>query len=498
MNNFILGFIFTVLTARFFTETISVLPKGIDLIDLLVIPLILLLAVGAKQPHGIDMNLHRRLLHLSVAYFFLCLLSAAVNFDRVHFGPFLLFVFGILEGPILYLGMNKLISDKRKFGNQVAKFINVMLIIQVLVVVFINYPLLITTGNPDKMSGTFGNNSYQFTALLIIIGGFLIGRQFANPRSMWYAVGVQFFVILTFLLLQYRTAVPAFFLSYAVLVTVLYGGRFMKMLVIAIPIGFVVFIGFRQISRSSLDLKYEDLITLSQDLSVIMEYGKFQSYSNTVMMFAENPAAILFGTGPGTYVSRANYTFTMELQVQGKGVGPIITKIFGDQDYASDVYTRYIVPLYSMESLFGSVQINNPNSSFLAVMAETGLVGLFLMGSIYATVVISSRRYLGYAIARRDPVLLPLASALFIGTVYLCLISPLDNYLEISRVTLPIWLLFWTVSTFVRQKRAEEEQMLYMAMLRQQEEEAQYQLGGDEEPDPYAGLPPGARPGLPQ
>ena len=328
-----------------------------------------------------------------------------------------------------------------------------MLIIQVLVVVFINYPLLISTGNPDKMSGTFGNNSYQFTALLIIIGGFLIGRQFANPRSMWYAVGVQFFIILTFLLLQYRTAVPAFFLSYAVLVTVLYGGRFMKMLVIAIPIAFFVFIGFRQISRSSLDLKYEDLITLSQDLSVIMEYGKFQSYSNTVMMFMENPAAILFGTGPGAYVEPRQLYVHDGVAGAGQGGGADHHQDLRRPGYASDVYTRYIVPLYSMESLFGSVQINNPNSSLLAVIAETGLVGLFLMGSIYATVVVSGRRYLGYAIARRDPVLLPLASALFIGTVYLCLISPLDNYFEISRVTLPIWLLFWTVSTFVRAER---------------------------------------------
>ncbi len=480
MNKFILGFIFTVLTARFFTETISVLPKGIDLIDLAIIPLILLLALGAKQPQGIDLNVHRRILQLSVGYFFLCILSAAVNFERVHFGPFLLFLFGIMEGPILYLAMNKLIADKRKFGHQVAKFINMMLIIQILVVVFINYPLLITSGNPDVMSGTFGNNSYQFTALLIVIGGFLIGRQFANPRSMWYAIGVQFFVILTFLLLQYRTAVPAFFLSYGVLITVLYGGRFMKMMVIAIPIAFVVFIGFRQISRSSLDLKYDDLITLSQDLSVVMEYGKFQSYVNTMVMFGENPVAILFGTGPGTYVSRANYTFTTELQVQSKGVGPIIKKIFGDRDYSADVHNRYILPLYSMDALFGSVQINNPNSSLLAVLAETGLVGLFLMGAIYATVVIGSRRYLGYAIARRDPVLLPLASALFIGVVYLCLISPLDNYLEIARVTLPIWLLFWTVSTFVRQQRIEEEQMQYLAMLQQQQEQ-QYQLASAKE-----------------
>lgn len=479
MNKFILGFIFTVLTARFFTETIGVLPKGLDLIDLAIIPLIALLAVGAKAAHGVDMNLHRRLLQLSVGYALLCLFSAAVNFDRIHLGPFLLYVFGIMEGPILYLAMNKLIHDKKKFGMQVAKFFNLMLVIQVLVVVFLNYPMLIATGNPDVMSGTFGNNSYQFTALLIVIGGFLLGRQFTRPRSMFYAIAVQFFIILTFLLLQYRTAVPAFFLSYAVLITMLYGSRLMKMAVIAVPIAFFIFIGFRQIERSSLELKYGDLLVLAQDLSVIMEYGKFQSYANTIVMFGEHPTAILFGSGPGTYVSRANYTFTMELKVQSKGVGPIITKIFGDHDYSTDVYMSYIEPLLSLDALFGSVQINNPNSSLLAVTAETGLIGLAIMIAIYGTVVVRSRRYLHYAMTRRDPVLMPLASALMIGVVYLCLISPLDNYLEIARVTLPVWLLFWTVSTFVRQERMEQEIMAYSAMLHEQE--SQYQLASGEE-----------------
>jgi len=479
MNKFILGFIFTVLTARFFTETIRVLPKGLDLIDLAIIPLILLLALGGKAVHGVDKNLHRRILHLSVGYFFLCLLSAAINFERMHLGPFLLYLFGILEGPILYLGMNKLIHDKKKFGLQVAKFFNLILIIQILVVVFINYPLLIATGNPDVVSGTFGNNSYQFTALLIVIAGFLIGRQYANPRSMYYAIAIQFFIILTFLLLQYRTAVPAFFLSYAVLITMLYGSRLMKMAVIAVPIAFFVFIGFRQIERSSLDLKYEDLLVLAQDLSVIMEYGKFQSYANTAVMFGEYPTAILFGVGPGTYVSRANYTFTTELKVQSKGVGPIITRIFGDHDYSTDVYMQYIEPLFSLDALFGSVQINNPNSSLLAVTAETGLLGLAIMVAIYGTLVVRSRRYLHYAMERRDPILTPLASALMIGVIYLCLISPLDNYLEIARVTLPVWLLFWTVSTFIRQQRMEQEMMAYSVMLYEQEEP--YQIAPGEE-----------------
>ncbi len=102
---------------------------------------------------------------------------------------------------------------------------------------------------------------------------------------------------------------------------------------------------------------------------------------------------------------------------------------------------------------FGSVQINNPNSSILAAAGETGIPGLIILAMIYGLMVRRSMRYLRTAKKERDEVMLPLASAFFVGAVYLCLISPLDNYLEIARVTIPVWLLFWTVSTLTRQRR---------------------------------------------
>lgn len=476
MNFFILGFIFLILVSRLFTETLSIAPKALDLIDLAVIPMLAILAAGGRSPHGVDQSLHRKLLQPTVAFLLLCILSAAVNFERMNVGPTMLYIFGMLEGPLLFICMNKLINDKRMFGAQVAKFFNAIIIIEIVVVLLVSYPSMIVTGNPDYMSGTFGNNSYQFTALLILIGGYLIGKQYVNPRSMYYAIAIQFFVILTFLLLQYRTAVPAFFISYAILISILYGKRFARLAIVAVPIVIIVYAGFMLISQSTLDLKYDDLVELAKSPEVIRESGKFQAYERTIDMYAENPTAILFGCGPGTYVSRANYTFTQELKgSQSKGVGPIVAKIFGDRDYSSDVYLTYIQPLAALETRYGSDQFNNPNSSILALAAETGLLGLALFVIIYTTLLKKSHRYLRYAIAKRDPLLMPLASALMIGSIYLCLISPLDNYLEIARITLPIWLLFWTVSTITQQQRIDYFMMLEHA---RQEEAMRYQVEG--------------------
>src|SRR4051812_8811326 len=101
MNIFILGFVFTILVARLFTETLNIAPKALDLIDLAVIPFLVLLAAGSRSPQGVDQNLHRKLLHPTVAFFLLCLLSAAINFERMNLGPMVLYIFGMLEGPLL-------------------------------------------------------------------------------------------------------------------------------------------------------------------------------------------------------------------------------------------------------------------------------------------------------------------------------------------------------------------------------------------------------------
>lgn len=471
MNKLIIGFVFVIMVSRFFSETLGVAPKAVDLLDIAVIPLLLVLAAGSRPPRGVDTALHRRLLNPTVAFFFLCILSAVINYERVFLGPVVLFIFGMLEGPILFLSLNKLINDKRRFGMEVARFIEVMLLIEIVVVVFVSYPTLIFTGNPDKMSGTFGNNSYQFTVLLIIIGGYLLGKQLAAPRKTYYAIAVQVFIVVTFMLLQYRTATPAFFLSYAIISIFMFGRRFVRFGLLALPLLFVAGIGYKYVNRSAnMDLKYRDLISLKDDVDEVLGHGKALAYVNTMTMYSETPTAILFGCGPGTFVSRACYTFTNELKSsQNKGVGPIVTAVFGDKDYASDVYMRYIDPLSQLEAMYGSVQINNPNSSILAVLAETGIPGLIFMLVIYGVLARRSFRYLRFAMRTRDPLILPLASALAIGVTYLCLISPLDNYLEVARVTIPIWLLFWTVGTLVHQQRTE------FLMRRHQQAALQYQ-----------------------
>lgn len=457
INKVVLGFFVLLLTARFLSETIRVIPKAFDLVDLVFIPMLAIGAMFAGFLKGIDRGLHGKLLRWTLALVALAVFSALANLQRTHYAPVLLFIFGITSGPALFLALNKLIRNKEKMARQTARFLYIMFIVEGAVVAFVSFPSFIATGNPDVMSGTFGLNSYQFSALLIIIGGYFLGKSRYEKISLPITFGIQLGVIVTFLLLQYRTATPAFFATYLVLIGLLYGKRVVRLALSVTVIGGIAFYAFQYIESSNFDLKFDDLLLLAEDPAMATDFGKVIAYGNTFEMFADQPLTFLVGAGPGTMVSRAAYTFIVEASMSSdKGVGGFVTGAFGARDFGTDVFDLYIAPLYGLESVFGSVQANNPASSVLAALAELGIPGLILLTLIYGTMMRHVFRYARYAIESEDTQLVPLASALVTGSVYLCLLAPLDNYLEIARVTLPVWLLFWTVSSMVQARRQQE------------------------------------------
>ena len=446
MNTVVILFISILLISRLFSETFGIIPKVIDVVDIIVIPIFLLLCTirSVKKKKS---STFRHIVSMVIMFVILSCVSILVNWDRVYLGPASLFIFGMLEGPLLYISLNLLIENKDDLINKIYKFYNFIIIIEILAVLLISIPAFITTQDPDKVSGTFGNNCYQFSVLLSIMGGICLGRYYLQQKKNFlYLIGLLFFLIV-FILLQYRTALPVFLASYAIGFVILYGKKFIRLSIVLVIIGFSFGYGMSYVSSSDLNLKYDDLLVLAANPSVVLNYGKVKSYINTWLMYEEYPYMAVVGSGPGTFVSRANYTFTIEMSgSKAKGVGVILQAIFGNQNYYTDVQIKYILPLYSMDLLFGSIQINNPNSSILANAAEIGISGLLIICILYGASLRRCIQYLQYAKLRRDVILIPLSTGLMISFMYFIFISPLDNYMEIARVSIPIWLLFWAVS----------------------------------------------------
>ncbi len=96
--------------------------------------------------------------------------------------------------------------------------------------------------------------------------------------------------------------------------------------------------------------------------------------------------------------------------------------------------------MFKSEILFGSGTIDGPFNSYVALLAEVGVVGFALYAAIYYRV---SKKVLAAgqkAWGERNSELFAISLAAICGLLTLFEMAFLDNWLEASRVTIPLWL----------------------------------------------------------
>ena len=116
--------------------------------------------------------------------------------------------------------------------------------------------------------------------------------------------------------------------------------------------------------------------------------------------------------------------------------------------YTTDVSQKYVLPqLKEGDIVEGSGALSRPYSSYLGLAAEVGLLGLALVAGVYIAVLLRSfriaRRQIAYAVPD-DPVP-ALALATTIGFLTLLQMAFLENWLEVTRITFLIWMMFAVV-----------------------------------------------------
>lgn len=456
LQRIVIAFFAFFLTSRFFSEVLGILPKWVDVLDL---PFIVFLGVAGLLRYAhpdVDLSTHRHLARAIFAVTLITMASAFINSQDLLAPAAVLFAIGFLQGPILFVALNKIVEDVDDMAQRVRKLFWVLLVINIAVVVFINIPHFIATRNPDVVSGTYGLNAYQFSILLVICAGLLLGEEEFHKRGRLRLIVGQTAVLVIFYLLQYRAAVPIFLLAIVMMIAALYGKPVVKVLIAG---GFIVAFSAGTISyilmqtQEETKLKYSDWEKILANPTAFLQYGKFQAYPQTLKLFDDQPMAAVAGVGPGNYVSRAYYTFSYEIATsKSKGVGAMVEKLFGLSGARFTKVSETYVGHFRSQAVLGSYQLSNPHSSFLAPVAEIGVFGGMIIIGIYLFMMIKSFRLLQQA-KEIAPEFLPLATALVAGSVYLFGLAFLDNYWEMSRATLPVWLLFWGTSAGVQVKR---------------------------------------------
>jgi O-antigen ligase len=458
-DKFIIYFFYFFLLSRFFSEKLKILPKWIDLINFPLFAILLILLIininkRIKEKDKDDVFINRIFLIFTIMFF----ISTILNEFRILPVASILFYVGFMEGPLLFILLNKITKNKIKLASNVDKIFFVVIVINLIVIFFLDLPEFLFTGNPDVVSGTYGYNTNQFSMLLMICGGYLIGYNYIKNYRTWFVIISQLLIFIIFYLSQFRSALPFFLFSYILMISVLYGKNIVLKIVplMFITIVLIIFILYITEKNEKIEaLKFSDWMEIISEPQKFLEYGKFKIYSIIPKMWSDEPQIMIIGTGPGNFMSRANFTFSYELFTKSKGVAPLVNSLFGiSHPYFTNLHIKYIQTYIKSESILGTWQLSNPSTSYLSAISEIGIIGGISIIVLYLFIIFKSLKYFKI-IAFRNRDFIPLSVALIGGTSYLFGLAFLDNYWEIARMTLPVWLLFWAVKV-----AASEEQIV--------------------------------------
>jgi hypothetical protein len=252
-----------------------------------------------------------------------------------------------------------------------------------------------------------------------------------------------FFVatLLTILLAQYRSSLLTLATT-ALLIAVLLGFLKVRGAVVSVIIAVTIALSLSYVSSLYPELKYTSTLStltsepglyVSKRLGIVGDIGS---------LYTDNPRFIVTGTGPGTYSSRAWYTF----QPAGKSKKGIGFQTAGKQGYQTDVSRKYVEPRLgrtTAESVGGSYAVTSPFSSYTSLLAEVGIAGFVAMVLIYGGAFLAATRMTIRSLRRPSPQdpLPGLLLACTAGFFILLQLAVLDNWWEVTRLTFILWAL---------------------------------------------------------
>lgn len=438
-RNLILATFTLLVVIRFFTEKLPFLPGVANFVD---VPILFLLfvAVAASQS-----NIVREGSFFLPAVLFLavCVVSVVSNASRVEVGPTLLFVYGFLGPLVFYYAAYRLWPAGQLLS--LSRLIVGLVILEFLVVLAVDLPKFAHTTNPDNISGTFGQNAYQLVFFLIVgasliagIATFEAGRLAA--RAAPFLLAACFAVIF---LAQYRALLFTTALS-AVLVAALVGAVRGRGLLVGTVLVIACLVSLSYVAAHFPVTKIRPTLSAFRANPGLLLRERLTPLENVATLFGEKPGYILSGTGPGTFSSRAWRTFARPDSRDADPASRIASVLSGGRHYQTDVSSRYTLSRYRNNvAILGSGALQSPFSSYASLLAEVGVLGFILMIGCYVLAMLQAGRMAVISMrtsTRGDPlpaILLAATIAFFV----LLQMAVLDNWLEVTRVTIPAWIL---------------------------------------------------------
>jgi hypothetical protein len=336
-----------------------------------------------------------------------------------------------------------------------SKLIIALGLLELGVVYLVNVPVFVETRNPDDISGTFGTNQYQLVFFLFVFVSLLLSIVVYEPSRPIVRVAPLLIVLasVAILLAQYRSLLIVM-LIVSIAVAYLLGGS--SRAITSVGFAAICFLcAFYFLGTRLPVLKLDQAASSLSSEPGIYVKGRLGVAQSVERLYGDIPSAILVGTGPGTYSSRAWQTFansnsTSRSNVQGEYAAALVGGV-----YKTDVSDRYTLPQLQKGAVIqGSHAVSTPYSSYTSLLAEVGVFGALAMVAVYAIALRRSWRTARRLIRERsslDP-RIPLAIATFAGLLTLVCAAVLENWFEVARVTFVVWTL-----AAVCEKEADQE-----------------------------------------
>lgn len=436
--NLVLVCLVVLVVVRFFTQGVAVLPGAANFVDIPIFFLVVFVALVRARNTGAPTRLTTILL-LVLGLIIMCALATITNLSRVDIAPALVFVYGFL-GPIgLFLAVHSLWPVGSAL--RLSRVLVALCVVQLLIAFGFNLPVFLADGNPDVISGTFGENPYQLVYFLLVIVGLLAGIfTFEKRRMAARLTPVLLVAILTVIFLaQYRSLLATTALT-VVLLMILLSSIGIRGVVIA-GLASVALLGTAvYLAQNIPELKFQATVEDAGGNPLVYVQERLNRLSVIERLFSDTPRFALTGTGPGTYSSRAWRTFALERDVETSGMRALT----GGRPYSTDVSDKYVQPqLRNLVIFSGSYAVSRPFASYLSLLAEVGVVGFILLVAAYVWALVRSVRMALIAGRRAQPgdPLPALCCASAVAFFVLLQMGALDNWLEVTRITFVAWIL---------------------------------------------------------
>jgi hypothetical protein len=426
---------------RFFTDVVSLLPGMVKVVD---IPLLgVLVVVALTRPVSTSSG---KFFGVGLAFLGMVVLSLVCNLGRLAPWPSLLFVYGFLGPLVAYWATWRIWPA----GNaaSLTRLIVQLGVLQFVVVAFFDLPRFLSSGDPDKISGTFGDNGYQLVFFLLVFASVVasVATVEHGPLTARLAPLLLGASLLVIFLAQFRALLITTALTVALVGYLLAGGG-AALRRRAHRTGFVfVFVFVTALTIVAIRFpttKFLPYLTALRQDPTFFVTQRLHAIDGVLGMYDQLPATMIVGSGPGTFSSRAWETFA-QLPSNRAGTDPVsqsVTRLTGGAHYETDVSEKYSLPQYSDASVvLGSRALSSPFSSYSSLLAEVGIMGCALLFGAYVAAAVMAARRAKAAVAAGATQLVPLLVAAAVGMVVLLQMALLANWLEVMRITMPAWM----------------------------------------------------------